>query len=109
LVSTLPFLNLAISEMQETSDWRTHGWNVMREQRKSNWQHPNTYYRKREETPGNDECDTSRHLHPYRTLPTKAVQIMADQVRDVVLEAETLLATTATAAFSQDQCLILRA
>jgi hypothetical protein len=29
--------------VQETSDWRTHGWNVMSEQRKSNWQHPNTY------------------------------------------------------------------
>ena len=59
----------------------------MREQRKSNWQHPNIYYRKREETPGNDECDTSQHPHPYRTLPTKAVQIKADQARDVVLEA----------------------
>jgi len=33
----------------------------MGEQRKSNWQHPNTYYREREETPGNDECDTSQH------------------------------------------------
>jgi hypothetical protein len=73
--------------MQETSDWRTHGWNVMSEQRKSNWQHPNTYYRKREKTPGTDECDTSQHPHPYRTLPTKAVQIMADQAGDVVLEA----------------------
>lgn len=40
---TLPFLNLAISEMQETSDWSTHYWNVMSEQRKSNWQHPETY------------------------------------------------------------------
>jgi hypothetical protein len=34
--STLPFLNLAISEMQETSYWRTDRWNVMSEQRKSN-------------------------------------------------------------------------
>jgi hypothetical protein len=73
--------------MQETSDWRTHGWNVMSEQRKSNWQHPNTYYRDREETPGTDECDTGQYSHPYRTLPTKAVQIMADQARDVVLES----------------------
>jgi hypothetical protein len=73
--------------MQETSDWRTHGWNIMSEQRKSNWQHPNTYYREREETPGTDECDSSQHPHPYRTLPTKAVQIAANQAGDVVLEA----------------------
>jgi len=59
----------------------------MGEQRKSNWQHPNTYYREREETPGNDECDTSQHPHPYRTLPTKAVQIMADPSGDMILEA----------------------
>jgi hypothetical protein len=59
--------------MQETSDWRAHGWNVMSEQRKSNWQHPNTYYREREETPSNNECDTSQDPHPYRTLPTKPV------------------------------------
>jgi hypothetical protein len=58
----------------------------MSEQRKSNWQHPNTYYRDREETPDTDECDASRHPHPYRTLPTKSVQIMADRPRDVVLE-----------------------
>ena len=50
-------------------------------------QHPNTYYREREKTPGNDECDTSQHPHPYRTLPTKAVQIMAYPSRDVILEA----------------------
>src|SRR5262249_61407120 len=41
--STLPFLNLPICEMQETSYWAAHPWNVMSEQRKSNWQHPNTY------------------------------------------------------------------
>jgi hypothetical protein len=58
----------------------------MSKQRKSNWQHPNTYQRKREETPGNDECDTSQQPQPYRTLPTKAVQIMADPSRDVILE-----------------------
>jgi hypothetical protein len=57
----------------------------MSEQRKSNWQHPNTYW-EREETPGNDERDTSQHPHPYRTLPTKPVQIMADPSRDVILE-----------------------
>jgi hypothetical protein len=87
--STLPFLNLAIGEMQETSHWRTHGWNVMSEQRKSNWQHPNTYYREREETQhsATDECNTSRHPHPYRTFPAKAVQITADQARNVSLEA----------------------
>ncbi len=85
--ATLPFLNLRISEVQETSDWRAHGWNVVSEQRKSNWQHPNTYYRKGEKTPGNDECDTSHHPHPYGTLPTKAVQIMPDPSRDVSLEA----------------------
>jgi hypothetical protein len=85
--STLSFLNLPVGEVQETSDWRTDDWNVMSEQRKSNWQHPNAYHREREETPGNDECDTSQHPHPYRTLPTKPVQIMADPNRDVILEA----------------------
>jgi hypothetical protein len=85
--ATLTFLNLPVNEVQETSDWRTHDWNVMSEQCKSNWQHPNTYYREREETPGNDECDTSQHPHPYRSLPTKAVQIMANPSRDVILEA----------------------
>ena len=61
----------------------------MSEQRKSNWQHPNTYYRERKETkhPATDECDTSGHPHPFCTLATKAVQIMADPSRDVILEA----------------------
>ena len=27
----IPFLNLAISEMQQTSHWPTHRWNVMSE------------------------------------------------------------------------------
>jgi hypothetical protein len=85
--ATLTFLNLRVSEVQETSDWRTHDWNVVSEQRKSNWQHPNTHYREREETPGDDECDTSYDPHPHRTVPTKAVQIMADPSRDVILEA----------------------
>jgi hypothetical protein len=87
--STLPFLNPAISEMQETSHWPTHRWNVMSEQRKSDWQHPNSYYRKREETEhaAADESDTSRHPQPFRTIPTKAVQVMADPGRDVILEA----------------------
>ena len=87
--SILPFLNLTISEMQETSHWLTHRWNVISEQRKSNWQHPNSYYREREETEhsATDECDTSRHPHPFRTLPTKAVQITADPGRNVILEA----------------------
>ncbi len=82
-------LNLAISEMQETSHWPTHRWNVMSQQRKSNRQHPNTYYREREETQhsATEKCDTSRHPHPYRTLPTKPVQIVADPGRDVILEA----------------------
>jgi hypothetical protein len=73
--------------MQETSDRRTYGWNILSEQRKSNWQHPNTDYRKRKATPRNDECDTSQYPHPDRTLPTKAVQITANQGGDVVLEA----------------------
>jgi hypothetical protein len=64
--------------MEEASHWPAYHWNVMSEQRKSNWQHPNTYYRERQETPGTDECDTSQHPHPYRTFPTKAVQITAD-------------------------------
>jgi len=87
--SILPFLNLAISEMQETSHWLTHRWNVISEQRKSNWQHPNSYYREREETEhsATDECDTNRHPHPFRTLPTKAVQITDDPGRNVILEA----------------------
>jgi hypothetical protein len=37
--------------------------------------------------PPNDKCNTSQHAHPYRTLPTKPVQIMADPSRDVILEA----------------------
>jgi hypothetical protein len=74
----LPFLNLAISKMQETSHWPTYYCNVMSKQRKSDWQHPNAYYRKREETPGTDECETSQYPHPGRTLSTKAVQIMID-------------------------------
>jgi hypothetical protein len=75
--------------MQETSHWPTHRWNVMSEQRKSDWQHPNSYYRKREETEhaAADESDTSRHPQPFRTIPTKAVQVMADPGRDVILEA----------------------
>jgi hypothetical protein len=61
----------------------------MSEQRKSNWQHPNTYYREREKTQhsGTNECDTSRHPHPFRMLPTKAVQITADPGGNVILEA----------------------
>ena len=61
----------------------------MSEQRKSDWQHPNSYYRKREETEhaAADESDTSRHPQPFRTIPTKAVQVMADPGRDVILEA----------------------
>jgi hypothetical protein len=64
--------------MQEASHWPTHRWNVMSEQRKSNWQHPNTYYREREETQksATDKCDASWHPHPYRTLPTKGVEII---------------------------------
>jgi hypothetical protein len=74
----LPFLDLAISEMQETSYWPTYCWNVMSEQRKPNRQHPNTYYGKREETPGNDERDPSQHPQPYHTPPTEAVESMTD-------------------------------
>jgi hypothetical protein len=74
----LPFLDLAISKMQEASHWPTYYCNVMSKQRKSDWQHPNTYYRKWEETPGTDKCETSQYPHPDRTLPTKAVQIMTD-------------------------------
>jgi hypothetical protein len=73
--------------VQETSDWRAYGLYVMSEQNKSNWQHPNTYYREREETPGNDESDAGQDPRQYRTLPTKAVQITADPSRDVILEA----------------------
>ena len=64
--------------MQETSHWPTHRWNVISEQRKSDWQHPNSYYRKREETEhaATDESDTSRHPQPFQTIPTKAVQVM---------------------------------
>jgi hypothetical protein len=35
----------------------------MSKQRKSNWQQPNTFYREREETPGNDECDIGNLGH----------------------------------------------
>jgi hypothetical protein len=73
-VSTLPFLNLTISELQETSHWPTHRLNVMSQQRKSNWQHPNAYYGEREEPQhsATNECDTSRHPHPYRHLTNMA-------------------------------------
>src|SRR6516164_3002446 len=87
--STVPLLNLAIGEMQKTSHRPAHCGNVMSEQRKSNWQHPNTDYRQREEAQQSsaDECDAGRHPHPYRTLPPKAVEIMANPARDVILEA----------------------
>jgi hypothetical protein len=87
--TTFPLLDLAISEMQDTSHWPAHGWNVMREQRKPNWQHPYTDYREREKTQHSapDKCDTSRHAHPYRALATKAIQITADPARNVILEA----------------------
>jgi hypothetical protein len=44
----------------------------MSEQRKSNWQHPNTYNWEREEIRCSvtDERNTSWHSHPYRTLST---------------------------------------
>jgi hypothetical protein len=73
--------------MQETSHWPTHHWNVIGEQRKSNRQHPKTYYWEWEETPGNDECATSQNPHPYCTLPKKALQILGHPGRDVILEA----------------------
>jgi hypothetical protein len=86
--STLPFVNLAINETQKLRHWPAHYWNVMSEQRQSNWQHPNSYDRQREETQhsGKDECDTNRHPHPYCALRTKAVQILTDPGRDVLLE-----------------------
>jgi hypothetical protein len=73
--------------MQKTSHWSTRYWNVIGEQRKSNWQHPNTYHREREETPRNDECDTTQNPHPYCMLPKKALQIPGHPGRDVILEA----------------------
>src|SRR5215469_9241910 len=87
--SPVPLLNLAIGEMQKTSHRPAHCGNVMSEQRKSNWQHPNTDYRQREEAQqsGADKCDAGRHSHPYRTLPPKAVEITANPARDVILEA----------------------
>jgi hypothetical protein len=60
----MPFLNLAISEVQQTGHWPTHHRNVMSEQRKSNWQHPNTDYREWEDGPGTDERDTTQHAQP---------------------------------------------
>jgi len=48
LLFTLPFLNVAISEIQEMSHWPPYRWNILSEQRKAKWQHPNT--EKREET-----------------------------------------------------------
>ena len=61
----------------------------MSEQRKSNGQHQDPHYRKREETqhPATNECDTGWHSHPSRTFPTKATQIIADPGRGVTLEA----------------------
>jgi hypothetical protein len=61
--------------MQKTSQWPAHRWNVVGEQRQSNWQHPNAYYGEREETKHSttDECDTRRYPHPQRTLSAKAI------------------------------------
>jgi len=87
--STLPLLDLAVSEMQETSHWPTHRWDVMSKQRKSNRQHPNTYYREWEETEhsGTNQCDATWHPHPDCTRPTKTTQVFADPGRDVIVEA----------------------
>jgi hypothetical protein len=86
---TLSLLDLAIDEMQKPSHWATHRWNIMSEQRKSDWQHPDTYYRQRKETQHSaaTERNTSRHPQPCHTLTPKAVQITADPDRDVILEA----------------------
>jgi hypothetical protein len=85
----LPFLDLAIDEMQQTRHWAAHHRNVMGEQRQSNRQHPNAEKRERQETEhsGNDEGDTGGHPHPYCAVPPQTVQTTTEPARDVVLEA----------------------
>jgi hypothetical protein len=58
----------------------------MSQQRKSDGQHPNSYYREGEETEhaATNERDTSRHSQPFGTLPAKAIQVLADPGRDVI-------------------------
>jgi hypothetical protein len=85
----LPFLDLAVNEIQETRDWAAHHWNVMGNQRQSNRQHPNAENRERQETEhsGQDEGDTNGHPHPYCAFSSQTVQPMTEPARDVVLEA----------------------
>src|SRR5262249_7017183 len=78
LLLTLPFINVAISEVQEMSHRPAYHWNVLSEQRKSKWQHPNTEHRKETEYSATDECKTSGHPHPDRILSTKAPEIAPD-------------------------------
>lgn len=75
--------------MQETSHRPADRGNVVREQCKSDRQHPNTDDRQRQKTEHSttDERDTSRNPRPRPTLPTKAAQIVADPFRDMILEA----------------------
>jgi hypothetical protein len=60
----MPFLDLAVSKVQQASHWPAHHWNVMSEQRKSHWQHPETDYRQREKAPRGDETDAGQDPHP---------------------------------------------
>jgi hypothetical protein len=86
---TLPFLDLAIGEMQKPSHGPAHAWDIMSEQCKSNWQHPDAYYRQRKETQHSaaTQRDTSRRPQPCRMLLPKAAEITADPEGDVILEA----------------------
>jgi hypothetical protein len=85
--STLSFLNLAISEMQEMSHRPPDHWNVLSEQRYSKWQHPKTEHREETQYSAADECDTSGYPHPDRMLSTKALETTPDPAGHVILKA----------------------
>src|SRR5215813_971754 len=85
LLLTLPFLNVAISEVQEMSHRPLYHWNVLSEQRKSKWQHPNTEHWEETQYSTTDECDSSGHPHPDRMLSTKALDIAPDPDGHVIL------------------------
>src|SRR5215472_9495789 len=87
LLLTLPFLNFAISEVQEMSHRPPYHWNVLSEQRKSKWQHPNTEHREETQYSATDECDTSGHPYPDRMLSTKALDITPNPDGHVILKA----------------------
>ena len=73
--------------MQDMRDRPTHHPNVVSEQRKADRQHPNAEYREETQHSATGERDTGRHAYPYCARSTKALEITASPVGDVVLQA----------------------